>query len=177
MRLVRAPSGEVVADLAGSLPGRGCYCCLQRNCLAGVTNLGLLSHTFRTRMAPIDRDLFVTDLHHQASQRLAGAIGVYAKGGAVVAGSDAIDLAMAKASTVSGLLVVATDAGDATARHWRHRAATAGLAVHTAGRESMWGAALGRDRCAVLWVCAPRAAKRVEWLLTLAAETAPIHTT
>lgn len=176
MRLVRARNGGVIADLAGHLPGRGAYSCVQRSCLLGVTQPGLLSRGFRTRMAAIDRDAFITDLHGQATHHLTGAVGVYAKGGAVVAGSDAIEVAMAKVATPQGLLILATDAGDATVRRWRHCAATAGLPLHTAGSQPTWGAALGRDRCAIIWVCAPRAAKRVEWLLTLAAETAPTYT-
>lgn len=127
-------------------------------------------------MAAMDGDAFLADLHRQANQRLAEALGVYAKGDAVVAGSDAIEAAMAKRGTLEGLLLLAADAGGATARRWHHRAEAAGLVLHTAGNQATWGAALGRERCAVLWACAPRAAMRVEWLLTLAGETAPTHT-
>jgi len=173
---VCAADGTVVADLAGRLPGRGAYCCLQRRCLSEVVRPGLLGRGFHRRMDAVDGDAFLADLHHQASQRLADALGVYAKGGAVVAGSDAIEAAMAKKGSTQGLLLLAADAGGATARRWHHRAATAGLPLHTTGGQATWGAALGRERCAVIWACAPRAAKRVEWLLTLAAETAPTHT-
>jgi len=166
----------VVADLAGHLPGRGAYCCIQRRCLSEVVRPGLLGRGFHRRMAAIDGDAFIADLHRQASHRLADALGVYAKGGAVVAGSDAVEVAMAKQGSTQGILLLATDAGGATTRRWHHRADTTGLPVYTTGSLATWGAALGRERCAILWVCAPRAAKRVEWLLTLAAETAPTHT-
>ena len=176
LRLACTADGTVVADLTGRLPGRGAYCCVQRRCLSEVVRPGLLGRGFHRRVEAVDGEAFVADLHHQASQRLADALGVYAKGGAVVAGSDAIETAMAKQSPIQGLLLLATDAGSATARRWHHRAATADLLLHTTGNQATWGAALGRERCAVIWVCAPRAAKRVEWLLTLAAETASTHT-
>lgn len=166
----------MVADLAGRLPGRGAYCCLRRSCLSQVVRPGLLGRGFHRRMAAVDGKAFLDDLHHLASQRLAEALGVYAKGGAVVAGSDAIEAAMAKQGAAQGILLLAGDAGEATARRWHHRAETAGLPLHTAGNQATWGAALGRERCAVIWACAPRAAMRIEWLLTLAGETAPTHT-
>ncbi len=176
LRLACTADGAVVADLAGRLPGRGAYCCIQRSCLAEVVRPGFLGRGFHRRMVAVDGDAFLADLHRQANQRLAEAFGVYAKGGAVVAGSDAIDAAMAKQNATQGLLLLAADAGDATARRWHHRAETTGLPLHTAGNQATWGAALGRERCAVIWACAPRAAMRVEWLLTLAGETAPTHT-
>ncbi len=176
MRLACTTDGTVVADLAGRLPGRGAYCCIRRSCLAEVVRPGCLGRGFRRRMAAVDSGPFLADLHQQANQRLAEAFGVYAKGGAVVAGSDAIEAAMAKQGATQGLILLAADAGEATTRRWHHRAEAAGLPLHTAGNQATWGTALGRERCAVIWACAPRAAMRVEWLLTLARETAPTHT-
>ncbi len=127
-------------------------------------------------MEPVDGDAFLADLHLQANQRLAEALGLYAKGGALVAGSDAMEAALSREEAPQGLTLLPTYAGEATVFCCRHRATTASLPLRVYGTQAMWGAALGRARCAVLWVCAPRAAKRVEWLLTLAAETAPTHT-
>jgi hypothetical protein len=45
--LARRPSGEVVVDSMGRLPGRGAYLCPEPACLARALERGRLAHAFR----------------------------------------------------------------------------------------------------------------------------------
>lgn len=50
MRVVRTPSGEVVADATGKLPGRGAYICPSTECLRRAVKERRLSRALRTEI-------------------------------------------------------------------------------------------------------------------------------
>ncbi len=172
LRLVRAPEGEVVFDLAQGLPGRGAYLCPARTCLDRGLRPAAAGRAFRAPVRLPAPEEALPRLREQALRQLREAVGVYARGDALVAGAEAVAAALGR-GPAAGLLVLAEDAGEATARRGRRLAAEAGLPLLVQGAAADWGAALGRRRCALLWVRAPRAAKRIEWLLHLAAATRP----
>ena len=55
IRIVRAPSGEISADITGKKPGRGAYICKKKECFDSA----LKTHAFnRAFCMAIDEDVF-----------------------------------------------------------------------------------------------------------------------
>jgi predicted RNA-binding protein YlxR (DUF448 family) len=62
LRVVRTPSGAVVADPSGRLNGRGAYVCRDLECITNAINRGTLSRALETPVPP------------QLREELAGAV-------------------------------------------------------------------------------------------------------
>ena len=50
MRIVRTPSGEVLVDLSGKMPGRGAYLCPSPECLRRALKEKRLSRSLRVEI-------------------------------------------------------------------------------------------------------------------------------
>jgi predicted RNA-binding protein YlxR (DUF448 family) len=170
LRLVRTPSGEIVADLGRSLPGRGAHCCPTRRCLESVTRPGALSRAFRAPVTITERAAWLGTLAGQAERALHDLLGLYAKGGVAVAGAQRLKARLANHPSPSGMLLLANDVGQSTASQWRAWAERHEVKIYQGLDRDRMGRALGMAECGVIWLASPKAARRVEWLLGLIAE-------
>lgn len=173
VRLVLSPAGEVVADLRQRLPGRGGHCCPTRACLSAVLRRPLLSRAFRTDVAPPEPALWLGHLAAQAQRDLLELLGLYAKGGVVIAGAERLKARLAHHPSPSGMLWLALDAGVTTASHWQAWADERNVNLCRGLDKHRLGKALGMAECSVLWLDSPRAAHRVAWLWRLIGEATP----
>jgi predicted RNA-binding protein YlxR (DUF448 family)/ribosomal protein L7Ae-like RNA K-turn-binding protein len=172
VRLVRAPSGEIVADLGWRLPGRGAHCCPTRRCLEAAMRPAVLSRAFRTQVMPPDRAAWLGALAGQAERAVHELLGLYAKGGVAIAGAERLKARLAHHPSPSGMLCLADDAGQNTASRWRAWAEEHKVDICQGLDKDRLGKALGMAECSVVWLTNPKAAQRVEWLLGLLAEAA-----
>lgn len=172
LRLVRAPSGEVVADLQARLPGRGAYCCVRRSCLERGITPATLGRAFRGRVKPVATGEWLTSLHRQACRAVHELLGIYSKGGVAVSGAERLKATLAKEPSPSGMLLLAGDAGRSTAGQWLSWAAKNQIKGRQAMTAVDLGQALGKAACSVVWVSNRGAAARVEWYLDLVEELA-----
>jgi predicted RNA-binding protein YlxR (DUF448 family)/ribosomal protein L7Ae-like RNA K-turn-binding protein len=172
LRLVRAPAGEVVADLGQSLPGRGAHCCPARRCLESVIRPAILSRAFRTQVTMPDQAAWLGSLAVQTERAVHELLGLYAKGGVAIAGAERLKARLAHHPSPSGMLLLARDVGQNTAIQWRAWAAEHEVNICQGLDKNRLGKALGMAECSVVWLTSPKAARRVEWLLGLLGEAA-----
>lgn len=108
IRFVLSPSGEIVPDLAGKLPGRGAWLTSDRQSLRTALKRKAFSRAFRKSVDVAD-DL-EDRLHRMLTQRLTDTIAMARKAGQAVAGAEKV-----RARIQSGdaaILLQATDGAD-----------------------------------------------------------------
>lgn len=139
IRFVLAPSGEVVPDLAGRLPGRGVWLTAERALVERAVKKRLFARGFRSQVTVPD-DL-ADRLEAMLAQRLVELIGLARKAGQAVAGFEKVRGRLAKGQV--GALIEAVDgAPDGKGKLARIAGETPVIEVLT-GREL--GLAFGRD--------------------------------
>lgn len=114
VRLVRAPDGRILPDLAERLPGRGVWIHADRKELeAAITRrrlAGALAHGLRQAIRPLDipSDLVET-IEQGLRQRLFGRIGMARRRGVLMVGFDPVRAALRGGR--AALVLIACDAG------------------------------------------------------------------
>lgn len=106
IRFVCAPSGEVVADLAETLPGRGAWVSASREVLAEVITRKLFARAFAKPCTVADS--LPQQIEAQFQARLLQGISLARKAGAFIAGFEKVEAAI-RSGEVAALLH-ATDA-------------------------------------------------------------------
>jgi hypothetical protein len=172
VRLVCAPSGELVADLGRALPGRGAHCCPARRCLESVVRPPQLSRAFRTQVSAPEPASWLAGIVGQTERAVRELLGVYAKGGVAIAGAERLKARLAHHPSPSGMLLLAADAGLNTVSQWRGWAEGHEVKICQGLDKDRLGNALGMAECSVVWLTSPKAACRVEWLMGLIKEAA-----
>ncbi len=112
VRLVRAPSGELVVDLKGSLPGRGAWVHPTRACVGKLqSHGGILGRTLRGQVDTAGLEVAMREaiLHH-----VLNALSLAAAAGSLVGGRDVLEKALREQRIVA--VVVASDASERTLR-------------------------------------------------------------
>lgn len=115
IRLVLGPDGQIVADLAGKLPGRGASILpdygLIEEAIASGRLVGALSRSFQQQVdaAGISRAL-LDQIEQGLHRRCVNRLGQAKRSGECVAGHEKIQVAVAK-GLVPALLISAQDAG------------------------------------------------------------------
>jgi len=90
LRLVRSPSGEVLADPAHKLPGRGVYLCYSCDCIEKATAREQLQRGFRKPVTPISAQQLVKQVVDLLGEQLQGLIGMMRKAGQLLAGASQV---------------------------------------------------------------------------------------
>lgn len=88
IRFVAGPDGQVVADLAGKLPGRGVYVAASRAALDRAVGKRLFARAFRAPVAVPDG--LVAALEAQLARRVVDLISLARKSGQAVAGYEKV---------------------------------------------------------------------------------------
>ena len=90
IRFVRAPDGEILADLQGRLPGRGAYLCNNRECIAEALRRKQFDRTFRQPCKAMTVEQLTTGIAGELLTHLTGLLGMARKSAKFVAGSNAV---------------------------------------------------------------------------------------
>lgn len=117
LRLVRAPDGAIVPDVAEKLPGRGAWISLNAAALDEAQKNGslaaALSRAFKARIEKADiADSFVSDCLLLLKKRALDRLGQMKRSGDLTLGFDNVKAALKQTPITAGdLLVLALDAG------------------------------------------------------------------
>ena len=110
LRLVAAPSGEVVVDLRARLPGRGAWVHPERKCVELVAvRGGMLSKALGVSV--VSKELVAT-VRGAVQASALDALSVAAKAGALVGGFDVLEASLRRGEVIE--VVLASDASERT---------------------------------------------------------------
>jgi predicted RNA-binding protein YlxR (DUF448 family) len=165
LRLVVAPEGEVVPDLAGGAFGRGAWVHARAECIQQAAMHGL-SRTLRVNVRTSPAEL-VERIRDAAARRLRGLLASAFRTKNAEAGATAVKDAVARRR--AELILVATDARAAADLAWLAPLVASGTAL-AFGTKAEFGEWLGRPDTALVSVNEPRladAAKKAIFLTML----------
>jgi uncharacterized protein len=163
IRLVCGPTGQVLADIHGKLPGRGAYLCPRRSCAEQALKKMRLREAFRREvtLAPIDE--LVHAMARVMEERALGCIRIARKAGRVVSGYTQVSRALM--SQPVACLLVAED----TARERRHEyqgwCAKRQIPCRSFLTKARLGDLAGRDESSALGILDPRLGERLKGYL------------
>lgn len=163
IRLVCGPTGQVLADIHGKLPGRGAYLCPRRSCAEQALKKMRLREAFRheVTLAPIDE--LVHAMVRVMEERALGCIRIARKAGRVVSGYTQVSRALM--SQPVACLLVAED----TARERRHEyqgwCAKRQIPCRSFLTKARLGDLAGRDESSALGILDPRLGERLKGYL------------
>jgi hypothetical protein len=155
IRFVLDPSGQVVPDLDGRLPGRGMWLSAERNVLNKAVSGNLFARGARAP-ARVEGDL-AGQVERLLVQRALDCLGLARRAGQVTMGFEQVRAYLR--SSVAGVLIAAADSS-ADGRSKLRRLA-ADLPVITAFSRAELGAALGREGLVHVAVAPGRLAERL----------------
>lgn len=118
IRFVRDPEGFVVPDMAGKLPGRGCWVTASREALLIAYNKNVFTRGFAdssARSIATSSDAFVDGIIAQQNNRVMQALGLCRRAGDLITGFDKVLRALKEANQ-KDVLIIASDAGADGAR-------------------------------------------------------------
>lgn len=107
LRFVLDPDRVLVPDLAGKLPGRGAYTCIDETCLRAALGKRQFARSFRGEVKVGVAEDIVSQICHLSMERIASALSLANKAGKAVSGTDTVMELLKKGSP--GLVVIATD--------------------------------------------------------------------
>ncbi len=143
IRFVLAPSGEIVPDLDGRLPGRGAYTCISSTCLEAAVRQRQFSRGFKCDVAAPPAPSLVMMVARLLKDRIIGSIGLANKAGNVVSGGSMVSDAV-KSSRKPGLVLLATDVSEAIGERIESLAAVNRIPVLRVLSKDDFGAVLGK---------------------------------
>jgi hypothetical protein len=155
IRFVLDPSGQVVPDIDGRLPGRGMWLSADRNVLNKAVGANLFARGARAP-ARAGGDL-AEQVERLLVQRALDCLGLARRAGQVTMGFEQVRAYLR--SSAAGVLIAAAD-GSADGRSKLRRLAV-GLPVVTAFSRAELGAALGREDLVHVAVAPGRLAERL----------------
>jgi len=159
MRLVSAPSGELLLDVYGKLPSRGAYLCAQRQCAEQAIKSARLREAFRREVTPFVIDELVRVMARSLEERALACIRMARKAGRVVSGYTQVSRALMYEPVAC--LLIAED----TARERRHEyetwCVTRQIPCHSFLAKAQLGDLAGRDESSALGILDPRLGARL----------------
>lgn len=114
VRYVLTPELEVIPDLKGKLPGRGCYTCISVDCIEKAVERKQFHRAFKGRNAPVEKSALVASVIQSQRDRVLNLIGMTRKAGLVVTGSSLVLTGMPKGAF--DLVLQAEDMAGGTGR-------------------------------------------------------------
>jgi uncharacterized protein len=163
IRLVCDPTGQVVLDSHGKLPGRGVYLCARRSCAEQALKRRRLQEAFRREATLVPIDELVRAMASVMEERALGCIRIARKAGRVVSGYTQVSRALM--SQPVACLLVAAD----TARERRHEyqgwCAKRQIPCRSFLTKARLGDLAGRDESSALGILDPRLGERLRGYL------------
>jgi predicted RNA-binding protein YlxR (DUF448 family) len=154
LRLVCMPSGEVILDRTGRLPGRGAYVCVHIGCFRKALKPAKLTASFRRPVKPPSFDTIHQAAVATLSERLEACLSMAQRAGAAVTGYTALQKALDRASIVC--LVLATDIAPARAEAYRSWCARQHIPYVTLFTKEQLGRLIGRGNRSAVGLTDPR---------------------
>ena len=149
VRFVCAPEGALLADLQGRLPGRGAYCCWNRDCLTQAVVKRQFDRAFKRTCQPCSPDELIGLVLGGLMKHMVNLIGMARKSSQVLAGSNAVLDGLQQPDRFR-LILLATDISSGVAEKIVRKAARAELECVSILNKEELGGLLGRAEHSVL---------------------------
>ncbi len=152
IRIVADPSGSIIADLKGKLPGRGGYLCPDSGCVEkaakGRLVTALRSDSLQDLSARKLREVLTGTLAKHALSML----GLAQKSGKIVSGTNLVTGELKRKAAARSLVIVADDASAETVRKIRSAADRSNAEIKEFQSREELGKATGKGLRSVLMV-------------------------
>ena len=159
MRLVCGPSGQVLLDIHGKLPGRGAYLCAQRPCAEQALKRTRLQEAFRREVTLASLDDLVRAMVSVMAERALGCIRIARKAGRVVSGYTQVSRALMYEPVAC--LLVAEDTARERLREYQGWCAKRQIPCRSFLTKARLGELAGRDESSAMGILDPRLGERL----------------
>jgi uncharacterized protein len=159
IRLVCGPSGHVLLDIHGKLPGRGAYLCAQRPCAEQALKRTRLQEAFRREVTLTSIDELVRAMASVLTERALGCIRIARKAGRVVSGYTQVSRALLYEPVAC--LLVAEDTARERLREYQGWCAKRQIPCRSFLTKARLGELAGRDESSAMGILDPRLGERL----------------
>jgi predicted RNA-binding protein YlxR (DUF448 family) len=159
MRLVCGPTGQVLLDVHGKLPGRGVYLCAQRPCAAQALKRARLPEAFRREVTLCPVDELVRAMASAMEDRAVGCIRIARKAGRVVSGYTQVSRALMYEPVAC--LLVAEDTARERRREYQDWCVKRQIPCRSFLTKARLGGLAGRDESSAIGVLDTRLGERL----------------
>jgi uncharacterized protein len=149
VRFVLHPSGGVVVDYQGKLPGRGAYTHIDAECIKTAIRRQQFDRAFKAKLEKMADDELVAALARQLLERALNLLGMARKSGQAISGSGLV-LDTLRGQDPPALLLLADDISEGVAAKLLDKAGQRGIPCYRLVDKDMLGHLLGKgERSAV----------------------------
>ena len=159
IRLVCGPSGHVLLDIHGKLPGRGAYLCAQRPCAEQALKRTRLQEAFRREVTLTSIDELVRAMASVLTERALGCIRIARKAGRVVSGYTQVSRALMYEPVAC--LLVAEDTARERLREYQGWCTKRQIPCRSFLTKARLGELAGRDESSAMGILDPRLGERL----------------
>ena len=163
IRLVCGPTGQVLPDIHGKLPGRGAYLCPLRSCAEQAFKSMRWREAFRREVTLVPIDELVRAMASVMEERALGCIRIARKAGRVVSGYTQVSRALM--SQPVACLLVAADTARERWHEYQGWCAKRQIPCRSFLTKARLGDLAGRDESSALGILDPRLGKRLRGYL------------
>lgn len=151
IRIVADPSGNVIPDLKGKLPGRGGYVCPERKCVE--KSAGRLSSTLKSaHFQTVSGSELARILDEALKNRVLSLLGLARKSGKIVSGTNLVTGELKRKPRSGAMILIAEDASDETCRKIESAAEGSGVVIEQFLTREAIGQAIGKGLRSVVLV-------------------------
>lgn len=163
MRLVCGPTGQLMVDAYGKLPGRGAYVCLRRSCIDRALKGTRLREALRQEVVSAPLDELVPKLVSALEERAIACIHMARKAGRAVSGYARVMRALACEPVT--LLLMAEDTAPERLREYTRHCMRRQIPSHLFLMKTRLGALAGRDESSAIGILDTRLSERLRFYL------------
>ena len=163
VRLVCGPTGQLLIDPQGKLPGRGVYICAQRSCAEQAVKGARLREAFRHEVTPCPVDELVRAMASVMEERALACIRIARKAGRVVSGYTQVSRALTHEPVAC--LLVAEDTARDRLREYQGRCAPRQIPCRSFLTKARLGELAGRDESSAIGILDIRLSERLLYYL------------
>ncbi len=163
VRLVCAPTGQLLLDGQGKLPGRGAYICPQRSCAEQAMKDTRLPQAFRQAVTPCPVDELVRAMARLLEEKALACIRIARKAGRLVSGYSQVSRALLQAPLAC--LLVAEDTARERRCEYQGRCANRQIPCRSFLTKMRLGELAGRDESSAIGILDRRLSEHLLWYL------------
>ena len=163
VRLVCGPTGQLLLDRQGKLPGRGAYICPQRSCAEQASKGTRLREALRQEVTPYPVDELVCAMASVMKDRALACVRIARKAGRVVSGYTQVSRALVAEPVAC--LVVAGDTACERLREYEGRCARGQTPWRPFLTKAQLGELTGRGECSAIGILDTRLATHLMFYL------------
>jgi len=159
VRYVAGPGAELLVDYRHKLPGRGCYTCLDSECMALAVRKKLFSRALKIELQSFDFDSLKLHLGEQIVQKIKNLVGMGRKSRQLFHGSGQFELAVRKGTL--GPVLFATDLAENSEEKLLRIARKHQLDVYRLFDRDTLGHLTGKNKTGVIAICSGELAESI----------------